>query len=119
MVTTERFSQLAAWTSRLAARLPGRYRHFLAGTLSGTYLLMLLGAYTSAIGASLACPDWPTCYGTWIPFVHPEIVAEATSTGLQIAAEWVHRTVAAIVGVAIVGSAIWTWLDAARHALVK
>jgi cytochrome c oxidase assembly protein subunit 15 len=64
MVTTERFSPLVAWTSRLAARLPGRYRHLLGGTLVGTYVLMFLGAYTSAIGAGLACPDWLTCYGT-------------------------------------------------------
>ena len=46
-------------------------------TLVGTSLVMLLGAYTSAIGAGLSCPDWPTCYGTWVPFLQPEIIADS------------------------------------------
>lgn len=37
------------------------YTHFAGMTLVLTYVLMLLDAYTSAIGAGLSCPDWPTC----------------------------------------------------------
>jgi cytochrome c oxidase assembly protein subunit 15 len=40
------------------------HRYLATITLVSTYILMLLGAYTSAIGAGLSCPDWPTCYGT-------------------------------------------------------
>ena len=62
--------------------------HHLAGvTLLGTYVLMLLGAYTSAIDAGLSCPDWPTCYGTWIAFLQPEIVANSPYSAWQIFAE--------------------------------
>ena len=29
--------------------------------------LLLLGSIVHATGSSLACPDWPTCYGTMVP----------------------------------------------------
>ncbi|MFB6121111.1 MAG: COX15/CtaA family protein [Halobacteriaceae archaeon] len=85
------------------------YYH-LSGVVSvGTYVLMLLGAYTSAIGAGLACPDWPTCYGTLIPFLHPGIVQQSPYTALQIFAEWAHRGLASVVGLGIVATAIGLW----------
>lgn len=49
---------------RLPRRWPGSpfgYRHLASATLVGTYIVMLLEAYTSAIGAGLSCPDWPMC----------------------------------------------------------
>ena len=84
--------------------------HWLAGsTLVATYVVMLLGAYTSAIGAGLSCPDWPTCYGTVIPFLHPAIVADAPYSAWQIFAEWAHRGLAMIAGLLILGTAIAAW----------
>ena len=32
-----------------------------------TLWLLLLGSVVHATGSSLACPDWPTCYGTMVP----------------------------------------------------
>lgn len=82
------------------------YYHLSGIVLVGTYVLMLLGAYTSAIGAGLACPDWPTCYGTLVPFLHPEIVQESPYTTLQIFAEWAHRGLASVMGIGIVATAV-------------
>lgn len=86
-----------------------RFHHLALATLGGTYLLMILGAYTSAIGAGLSCPDWPACYGTVVPFLHPEIVANSPYSGVQIFAEWAHRGLAMVVGVLIVATAISAW----------
>jgi heme A synthase len=36
-------------------------------TVGWTLLLLFLGSVVHATGSSLACPDWPTCYGTMVP----------------------------------------------------
>jgi len=81
-----------------------RYYYLSGAVLVGTYVLMVLGAYTSAIGAGLSCPDWPMCYGTLVPFLHPQIVSNSPYSGLQIFAEWAHRGVAVIVGIGILAT---------------
>lgn len=86
------------------------YRYLATTTVVLTFILMLLGSYTSAIGAGLSCPDWPKCYGVWIPFLHPEIMADASYSSIQIFAEWAHRGLASIVGVLIIGTVASAWV---------
>ena len=45
---------------------PQHHRAF-AVSAGWTLLLLLLGSVVHATGSSLACPDWPTCYGTMVP----------------------------------------------------
>ena len=97
---------------------PVTYSHLSGVTLVVTYAVMLLGAYTSAIGAGLSCPDWPTCYGTWVPFLHPEIVANSSYSALQIFAEWAHRGLAMTAGLLILGTTIGAWLAYRDKSLV-
>ncbi|WP_254547292.1 COX15/CtaA family protein [Halomarina pelagica] len=97
---------------------PVSYVHLTGATLVVTYAVMLLGAYTSAIGAGLSCPDWPTCYGTWVPFLHPEIIANSSYSALQIFAEWAHRGLAMTAGFLILGTTIGAWLAFPNNRLV-
>jgi heme A synthase len=73
-------------------------------TIGCTLLLVALGGLVRATDNGLACPDWPRCYGVWLPRQAdlPE--------GLALARVWVehtHRLVAMLVGVLIAAVLIW------------
>ena len=67
-------------------------------TLVTTFVLMMLGGYVKAIHAGLACPHWPKCFDgqgvlhDWFPFAGADT---SPWTMHQVAAEWIHRFVAA------------------------
>jgi heme A synthase len=52
-----------------------------------TWVLLLVGCMVHGTGSSLACPDWPTCYGTFFPEMKNGVEYEHT-----------HRLVATSVG---------------------
>jgi len=54
--------------------------------------LIVIGGATRVMEAGLACPDWPLCYGSFLPFNH---------MNLRVFLEWFHRLDAFLVGILI------------------
>ena len=78
-----------------------RFQRLAAITLATALSLVTIGVIVRATDSGLGCPDWPLCRGQLLP---PVDDAKAWI-------EWVHRTVAAIIGFEILGLAVLAWVD--------
>lgn len=89
--------------------------HLLAlATLAATFVLLLVGGSVHATGSSLACPDWPLCFGQVFPAMEGGVLFEhshrlvASSVGvLTLALAWsLRRTPLRRIGFAAVGMVV-------------
>ena len=88
-------------------------------TICAVYFLILVGATVRASGAGMGCPDWPTCFGSWIPPVsesqlpanYQEIYAdrgyaETRFNPVTLLSEYVNRLVGVSIGLFILITAV-------------
>jgi cytochrome c oxidase assembly protein subunit 15 len=89
------FQRLALWTT---------------GT---TYFLILVGGLVRASGAGLGCPDWPRCFGSWIPpasaaNLPPQFDPSLFNPTLMWT-EYLNRLLGVTVGFLILATVISAW----------
>lgn len=99
-----------------------RYRRMAWITIAAVYFLFLIGATVRASGAGMGCPDWPTCFGQWIPPTseaqlpanYQEIYADLgyADTRFNVVKTWTeytNRLVGVTIGFLIFLTAIYAW----------
>ena len=64
--------------------------------------LVVIGGATRVMEAGLACPDWPLCFGSFLP---------GRQMNVQVFLEWFHRLDAFVIGIALVVMAMTTTLQ--------
>ncbi len=82
-----------------------RFEPLTAHLVVALVALVVIGGATRVMQAGLACPDWPLCYGSWLP---------GGRMNLQVFLEWFHRLDAFVVGVALLVLSAASWLGRRR-----
>ena len=98
------------------------YRRVALITIAAVYFLILVGATVRASGAGMGCPDWPTCFGRWIPPTseaqlpanYQEIYADLgyAETRFNVVKTWteyLNRLTGVAIGLLILLTAIYSW----------
>ena len=73
---------------KISRELPKWFLPVLNGLVIEVFLLICLGGSVRLMNAGLACPDWPLCFGDFIPDYHP-----------QVYLEFIHRAMAGLVSI--------------------
>ncbi|HXI45795.1 MAG TPA: heme o synthase [Candidatus Acidoferrales bacterium] len=80
-----------------------RFQRLAAATVATTFLLVTLGVAVRATDSGVACPHWPGCFeGQFLP---------SLSSDYHVWLEWIHRTVAAAIGLLTLAMAAVAWRD--------
>lgn len=80
----------------MTTQRPTAFGRLAVVTAGLSLVLVALGGAVRATDSGLACPDWPLCFGRWIP-----------PANLNMWLEHSHRLLAGVVGIAVAVLAVW------------
>jgi cytochrome c oxidase assembly protein subunit 15 len=89
------------------------FQRLALSTTAATYILILVGGLVRASGAGLGCPDWPRCFGSWIPpasaaDLPPQFDVSQFNPTLMWT-EYLNRLLGVTVGFLILATTISAW----------
>ncbi len=93
-----------------------------------TFSIMVVGSWVKATGSGLSCPDWPQCYGEWLPpfpsaetggtdpnaFDHADAYSQA-----QVMYEWAHRFLVTLLAPVMLAFAGLAFFNRVLHPAVR
>jgi len=80
-----------------------RFQRLAAATVATVFVLVTIGVAVRATASGEACPHWPGCFaGQFLP---------GLDAGGHVWIEWLHRSVAALLGFMTLGMAVLAYLD--------
>ena len=89
------------------------FRNIAVAAAAATFLLIGAGGFVRAAGAGLGCPDWPRCFGRWIPPTDAsQLPPEIDPAKFDFALAWieyVNRLLGVVVGLLIAAVLVAAW----------
>ncbi len=95
------------------------YKKWAFVTIGAVFFLILVGGIVRATGSGMGCPDWPKCFGSWIPPTHVDqlpvnyqeifgakLKGEVEFNVFKTWTEYVNRLVGVLIGFLIFGTFI-------------
>jgi heme a synthase len=100
------------------------YKKLAVITIGAVYFLILVGGIVRASGSGMGCPDWPKCFGTWIPPTNIDqlpsnyqelfgarLKGEVKFNLLKTWTEYVNRLVGVLIGLLIFLTLAASWKE--------
>lgn len=79
-------------------------------TVFATLFLIFVGGLVRSAGAGLGCPDWPKCFGTWIPPTHvgelPASFDPSQFNATKMWIEYINRLIGVVIGLLIIATTV-------------
>ena len=100
------------------------YKKFAIVTIVAVYFLILVGGIVRATGSGMGCPDWPKCFGMWVPPTHIEqlpenyqeifgekLKGEVNFNLFKTWTEYINRLVGVVIGFLIFLTLVFAWRE--------